>query len=307
LRFATLLMVLGAALLLSNNASAQQPPNCQPWINQVSWSGTITVAGGGKVVRSDGSTVKVDESATVSFTTDNPPVDICFDNQPLNWIAGVNGIKSYSVNINDEVDTPCQGMPGQDVTTYKVTNGSFGENAELVIDPFAKTYQVTMTPAVNGVKRDITTCGGQKLPPFILDSWIYGPNKPVLAAGIPLPSTGLALSGSVTYQAPATLEHFTDPGMSWTVTWSLTPTPHNFDLVVTIPNYQTWRPAGGKTEKDIGTDPVSGLGVLELRVQLIDKDTGAPSTLVPDKLTFKLADVSHEPGVSMNWPRGWLA
>jgi hypothetical protein len=287
---------------MAKSAHAQQPPTCAPWINQASWSGTITLAGGGQVVRSDGSKVKVQESATVKFTTDNPPVDVCFDNQPFNWIAGVNGIKSYSVNINDEVDTPCQGLPGQNVVTYTVTNGSFAENAELVINPFAGTYQLTMTPAVNGVKRDITTCDGTKLPSMILNSWIYGPNRPNLATGISLPSTGLTLSGSVTYFAPSSLEYFTDPTMSWTVTWNLTPTPRNFDLVVTIPDYPTWRPAGGKTEKDIGTDPVSGLSILEIDAQLIDKDTGIASTIPPDKMAFKLADVSREPGVSMNWP-----
>lgn len=297
------LVTTGAAFLLAGNAGAQQPGACQPWINQASWNGTITLEGDGEVVLADGSTVKVHESATVNFTTDNPPGDGCFDNQPLNWIAGVNGIKSYSVNLNDETDVPCLNVAGMTINKYQVTNGTYDENAELVIDPFAGTYQLTMTPAANGVVATSTDCQGSPLPPSTRSSWIYGPNKPYMVSGIPLPTTGLTLSGSVSYPSPVSvLENFNDPPITWTVTWNLTPVPKNLDLVVTIPNYPTWRPAGGKTEKDIGTDPVSGLSVLELDAQFIDKDTGLPSTVPPDKITFSLADVSHEPGVSMNWP-----
>ena len=298
--FAMALVVAGGYLFAAGSARAQQAGPCQPWINQDEWTGTISFQGDGQVVRSDGSTVKVHESATVSFATDNPPVG-CFEPDPINWIAGTAGIKSVSVNINDEVDTPCQ-AGGQSVHTEKVTNGTFAENVDLVIDPFAKTYQASLTQAVDGLQFDTTGCDGTKSPPLVVSQWGYGPKKPYLISGIPLPTSGVLLSGNISYQAPAVIENFTDPSITWTVTWNFVPTPKNLDLVITISNYQTWRPAGGKTEKEVGTDPVSGVSVLELDAQFIDKDTGAPSIAPPEKITFSLVSVSHEPGVSMNWP-----
>ena len=293
-----------ACLFLAGPSNAQQPPNCQPWINQDSWTGTISFQGDGQVLLADGRTVKIHESATVTFTTDNPPPPGCFEGVPLTWLAGAGGIKSYSAFINDEVDTPCQ-SGGQSVRTDKVVNGIYPpENADLQIDPFAKTYRPNMNPIVNGVRHDYTSCNGTKDPTQIENQIVFGPrrNPNYLTPDIVLPTTGVALSGTISYQAPGYVELFTDPPISWTVTWNLVPTPKNLDLVVTIPNYQTWRPAGGKTEKEIGTDPVSGLGVLELDAQLIDKDTGVASTVPPDKVTFSLVGVSKEPGVSMNWP-----
>ncbi len=298
---AAVLITIGMCSLLAGNASAQQLPNCAPWVNQASWTGTISLQGSGQVVRGDGSTEKINQSATVSFTTDNPAGDGCFTGIPLNWVAGVNGIKSYSVTINDEVDVPVPKC-GTTVNTFKVLNGTYPENAELVIDPFAGTYQVNMTTAVNALKFDSTLCDGTKQPTITWDSFLYGPHRPYLVSGIKLPSSGLTLSGSVSYQDVGGFEVINDPPVSWTITWNLVPTPKNLDLVVTIPNYQNWRPAGGKSEKDIGTDPVSGLSVLELDAQLIDKDTGVALTIPPEKLTFKLVGGSREPGVSMNWP-----
>ena len=90
---------------------------------------------------------------------------------------------------------------------------------------------------------------------------------------------------------------------SWTITWSMTPTPANLGVVVTIPTYNSWRPTGGRTEKEIGTSfPSNSPNVLAIQAQLVDMDTGMPSYLIPDKVTFTLADVSREPGVAMNWP-----
>jgi hypothetical protein len=69
---------------------------------------------------------------------------------------------------------------------------------------------------------------------------------------------------------------------SWTITWSMTPTPANLNLVVTIPSYSTWRPTGGRTEKEVGVNPTSlSPNVLGVRAQLMDKDTGMPSYLIP--------------------------
>ncbi len=298
---AALVIGIGMCSLLAGKANAQQPPNCAPWINQVSWTGTISLQGTGQVVRGDGSTEKIDQSATVSFTTDNPAGDGCFTGIPLNWIAGVGGIKSYSVTINDEVDTPVLKC-GVRVDTFKVLNGTYPENAELVIDPFAGTYQVNMNTAVNALKFDTTLCDGSKQPTFIWDSFLYGPRRPYLVSGIKLPSSGLTLSGSVSYQDVGGFELINDPPVSWTITWNLVPTPLNLDLIVSIPNYETWRPAGGKTEKDAGVDPVSGLHFLEVDAKLVNKDTGAPSTVMPEKLTYSLINPSRESGVALNWP-----
>jgi hypothetical protein len=42
--------------------------------------------------------------------------------------------------------------------------------------------------------------------------------------------------------------------------------------------------------------------ILPIFAQLVDKNTQQPTPFGPDKMTFSLVQVSHEPGVAMNWP-----
>jgi hypothetical protein len=66
--------------------------------------------------------------------------------------------------------------------------------------------------------------------------------------------------------------------------------------LTTNPDYDTWRPTGGRDENELS-------GIIGLHAVLIDKVTGQPATQVSaDQWNFTLKDVSHEPGVSMNWP-----
>ncbi len=114
------------------------------------------------------------------------------------------------------------------------------------------------------------------------------------------PATGLILTGGPTFQgAPCGFEL---PGVldqtagTTQVSFTLTPVT-DLDLVITIPNYDTWRPSAGRTEKEDGVgDP------LILQANLIRKSTGINNPVGPDKITFHLAQVSHETGVALNWP-----
>ncbi len=309
MRFAIMILTAaGIILLLAGNASAQQPPFCQPWLNQSSWSGTMSIQGAGQVVDSQGDIIKVNESATMTFTTDNSALDCAVS---LLWTASPAAVMTYSVTINDEIDMPC-GDGRLSGTTYQVTNGtSIARALFLVIDPVAGTYNLTMPPTADNVHEVSTLCDGTKVSDFFQQGWVYGPNtdsnkNSFQITNVPLPGTGLTLSGIRTIQAPANgLELFLDPPISWTVTWNLTPKARNLDLTVTIPTLGQWRPAGGKTEKDIGTDPVTGLSTLQMSAQLVDKDTG--ELVQADKITFSLKGVSSEPGVSMNWPPASVA
>jgi hypothetical protein len=114
------------------------------------------------------------------------------------------------------------------------------------------------------------------------------------------PATGLNLTTVVNtpgspcgFELPDTIDN-TAGTIQFSV--ALTPTSDN-DLIISIPQYSTWRPTGGLTEKEDGVgDP------LIIQASLIRKSTGLLAPVGPEKITFSLAEVSHEKGVAMNWP-----
>jgi hypothetical protein len=104
--------------------------------------------------------------------------------------------------------------------------------------------------------------------------------------------------GITTLQGSATFQAF---DFTWQTDCSpecglnITPTV-DLDAVKTIQDYDTWRPTAGRNEKDFG-------GGLIIEAQMYTKSTNKPTDAVlPDKWSFKLAQVSHEPGVALNWP-----
>ncbi len=104
-----------------------------------------------------------------------------------------------------------------------------------------------------------------------------------------MPSAIGPLSGTQSFTAPGPVQ--------WTVTWNITPNI-NYDVwLISSPDYGDWRPAGGKSESDVSE------GIIGFNVFIVDKDTGKSTAAVSvDGWKVELKDVSHEPGISMNYP-----
>jgi hypothetical protein len=299
---------LGACLLLPSVLQAQQP-NCKPWITVQKWQGTVTVTGRGTSTDSIGDTSSLQESDTIQLTfsgsTGNCPAQ-------AEW-----GATGQSINMQVSVVTSSADVLGCQQDRQK-TNAHPVYPADAMVagihmDFIKGIYFMHMARSFPSVPWDVETnsdaCG--QVSPSVLD--VFGPDPfcvdPLGESLIPLtalPSSLGSLSGSFVFScAPISPGPFFWVGgtpYTWTIRWNFSPTPPNLDLLVTIPQYQTWRPAGGTTEKDIGFDPATGSGELEIDAQLWDKDTNAASTIIPDKITFSLVKVSTEPGVAMNWP-----
>jgi hypothetical protein len=315
MRAMSVILIVVAVLLLSASVScAQQSPKCQPWIGIKSWQVTVHINGAGTRTDSSGNTASLQESDDVQFQMlidSSSPVPC---SNSLSWTIvqspkvsmHISGSASNLLGCRRNVSYSVANVDGGggslamdfEKGTYFVTFGLLG-TASWTTDNYSGSCFPGSEGFYDGVGLSYDpTCQG-----FDLAS------HPALINGA-LPGSGV-LSGSATYTCPSqalsSLGGFPlspDTNLfSWTITWSLTPTPANLALMLTIPTYETWRPTGGRTEKEVGTFLTSNApNVLGIRAQLMDKDTGMPSYLIPDKVTFALAQVSSEPGVAMNWP-----
>jgi hypothetical protein len=138
--------------------------------------------------------------------------------------------------------------------------------------------------------------------PNMLDPLLPQPQTPV-----PFPTSGIVLTGTTSFDSPPfeSLVEIPSPGeiVHWTIKWTFVPNPESLDLAVTIPKYLSWRPSGGKDENDTGISPLAPSGnLLGISARLVDKNSQQPTEFGPDQVTFALVQVSHEPGVAMNWP-----
>jgi hypothetical protein len=82
-----------------------------------------------------------------------------------------------------------------------------------------------------------------------------------------------------------------------TITWNLTRKKENLEVVVDIPDYESWIPQAALRpyDPDPGDWPMLVTASLRTKDGSLVKDKAA-------KFVFELVDVSHEPGVCMNFP-----
>jgi hypothetical protein len=299
----TTLTALVLFLLVSSPTQAQQKPaTCADWFAVQSWTGTITYNGSGSGSGGQGQSEIISESARIDFTTakGSSPCNIngAFANGVGIWGWSAVGIQStYHVNVHDSFETQGQdenGAPCTSTLTSEISNGTSASAVAQVNVTFTSatsgTHVVNASQQVDGVTETSTGCGGshsEVVPGFQWGPSMYPPN------GLPLPSTIGPLTGSQTFTAPGGVG---EP-VHWTVSWNITPNI-NWDVVLkTSPDYSTWRPQAGQSETDVSA------GILGVNVFVVDKDTGLSTARVSvGGWTVELKDVSHEPGVSMNYP-----
>lgn len=284
-------IVIAVALLLSaSGLRAQQACNVAPFLAPASWAGSVTITGTG--------------SGTISFTGGHTDYNISQSITLAPLLAakqeGFNGPQNATVNVNETFITSLDGVPG--TTTDTVTaNGSTafgpsGTGSVLAFDNIQCVYDLTVDSEFSQFVIDGQTQLGEW-------GWILAPTAPPSPVwNQPLPTSGTTLTGNQSFNAPVATSNGGTYPVHWTVNWSFSPTT-DLDVIVTIPSYSTWRPTGGLNEAETGLDPATGdFNSLEIQAQLVQKDTGQVVDFSPDKWTFSLVDVSHEPGVVMNWP-----
>jgi hypothetical protein len=294
--------VVVASLSLAGSAQAQsQLQTCEPWVNVKSFQGTINVTGSGTTTDS-GFTTSFHESDIIQVQLVTLPGQVCAGG--WGWQGSSKATVSADLTFSFPPELSCSGEAT--VSNKLMPFDPSLVTAGVVMDFERGTYGIGGEGlTTNSVPFDSSINTPGCLGPPVTNFGGYGPSCTPDLTGLPIvggvtPADLSSLVGNTHLNCAS--EMVGGGSFDWNVSWNLVPTQATWDLLVTIPQYATWRPAGGKTEKDTGQDPATGSGLLEIRAQLVDKDTGLPSFLVPDKVTFLLADVSQEPGVAMNWP-----
>jgi hypothetical protein len=303
--FLKIFALLGLFLLVPRLQAAQSQPTttCEDWAAVSKWTGTITITGSGQSTDQFGNVYKLQEAATIQFTTTSGPGNCGGVNSGWGWEAQNSDVK-YSVDVQDEEDTTCHdkndfSQTHPEKVIYSLAQGTFStRSAGMGIDfgdPSSPKFFASVFQNVDGVKisyQPDPACGSSA---SAISTEPWGPalgNSGIIPKNV-LPPTVSTLQGSTTYQGFDAI--FGNGTSTWTVSWNIIPTV-DLDVVLTIPDYATWRPSGGRTEKDFG-------GGLIVQVEIYIKSTNKPTSLVlPDKFSFSLAQVSHEPGVALNWP-----
>lgn len=295
-----LLLVIGVFLLFTGGAAAQEAPiTCADWFAIQGWNGTVTITGSGTTSDSSGLTTTINESATVTFKTDrsSAPCDLTQASNAFTGWSATGPNVTYSVDVHDQSTINSTDQSGHACVltiTDEVSGGTSSTksgNVDMRFNgPTAGKFQIAESNTVDGVQETTSGCGVTKT---VTTSTFWG------AVGgswpqnlVPLPSAIGPLTGTTTFQdsrAPAA-------PIAWTVSWNFTPSIDYDMYLVMDTDLDTWRPEAGSDENATG-------GFFSFHAEIIDKVTGQPASLVSaDQWNFTLKDVSHEPGVSMNFP-----
>lgn len=305
-----LVIAAAACLLAPQHLRAQQTATCAQWAAQ-SFSGTITISGSGQSTRADGTVFMTSQSATFNVTTTTGFIGCSSFPIAGSWDDTMQTTAS-GVTVHDKMIQPSVDSNGKPCT---ITTSFDFSNSGTFSDPnFGVTIAANFTSSTSGgyqllsgfnvpgftITVDGSNCGIPVQSSTSMES--LGPFSLALFPQLPLPNAIGSLSGSNSVQAPSNILATTGPDTnadaSWTVSWNLTPLPPNFDVIVTIPGYDTWRPTAGMSE----TDLAGATNLLTIQAKLVNKGTNQIATVVPDKWSFSLVGVSNEPGVAMNWP-----
>lgn len=254
------------------------------------WVGSFTVSGNASGTTSDGSQYTVQQSISGKFNL----------NQPVANGAQFWGTADISVNVHDKL--VLTNPDGSTDTTEWIAVGNYtSTNAFVNFNVLNGTFAVYVDYLATFGKRyfngTLENSDGFRWGPIETQGTLTSAPGPGLGF-VPLPTTGM----NVKFDSGSFQDFtWTNGGdTTWTIVVNLTPAS-NYDLVVTIPDYDQWRPTGGFTEEDTGPDFKGDFNLLRIEAQLMNLD-GTPAGAVPDDITFSLVKYSTEPGVSMNWP-----
>ncbi|MFI5247986.1 MAG: hypothetical protein ACHQWV_05480, partial [Nitrospirales bacterium] len=290
-RFRILALVFascGAALFSSDTAQAQNP--YLDFGNKATWTGTFTLSGHGSGTDGDVQwTVDETISGSFNFNTRSPAA------------PSYTGPANISTAINDSAVTTQS--DGSLFTIIYKANGSYTDvNAQLNLDTFGGLYGIVVNhtnPSGEEIANGISTPTGVSWGPFSSSLLYLSATGTMGNPYVALPTSGTNITFNTTFQ-DTSIESGKGP-ITWELSWTLTPGLPPLDLVVKIPEYDTWRPTAKLDEKQTGVTQNGSPNLLKMTALLLNPD-GTPASVIPDDIVFTLAEVSHEPGVSLNWP-----
>ncbi|HEU5080810.1 MAG TPA: hypothetical protein VFT72_16475 [Opitutaceae bacterium] len=196
-------------------------------------------------------------------------------------------------------------------TRYDRGAGTAEHHVELIMDFSNGTYSWSVTTGTfpasyGGTVKDAFT--SRRWGPATEDIHVVIPNAAPAEKIFKLPEDGLTISGSWSHdEATALRPQFVD-GFNLSeyaqasptrgrITWTISPAemePLDVELIVEPQGYDTWIPQGGPNEKTSGNQ-------LSIKATLVSLD-GGPLKHHAKQITFSLAEVSREKGVSLNTP-----
>jgi RHS repeat-associated protein len=214
-----LLLLAGVLLLLACPVRAQMA-DCGRWSEVRAWTGTFTMRGTGSGTSVDGWSVTVQQAIDGVLT---------LDQSGCPW----GGSLTASARINEEHVNSCDD-PSQGTATLTIRETGRTDAApalSAVLDIRSGTYRLfgILPPETEFVE---TFCGGGVVKS--LDLYFWGPFGNGLGGlgELPLPATGLTLSGSTRFQAPGGVDLVP---MDWEITWQLSPTTDTVEETVDDP------------------------------------------------------------------------
>jgi hypothetical protein len=253
---------------------------------------------------------------SVNQTIELSPVVNISTTQPNSF----QGAENASINVNDKYTYTALPPPGTPAFTQTYTTTAFGNTAMGFLNGGALLSMISVGACGYGFGADddfspfTYTVNGQSSQ----NQGIWGPPlsgnmlvPPVTSSSdqviVPFPTSGLELKGSIQFHAqpfdvPSLPDPLDVPDVVWIVSWDLVPVKRALDLIVTIPNYSTWRPTAGVDENTFGELTLDTANTLGITAQLVFKDTQQPTDFGPNQVVFTLTQFSSQPGVSMNWP-----
>ena len=287
------LLSAGFLFLRPELAQAQQTCNAMPFLDVTSWTGTFTLSGVGSGTTAAGDSYGVNESivATPDLTTVGPGSSTGTFNEKVHIDDNLTNPDGTFEHITDD-ETLSQGVTS--------TRGKL-PGAGLSINATNCTFEFDFDPSNNQVATDqngIQVAGGSTgfIGGYLVGTFLVTPGS--IVASLPTGGSTLTISATISLSAFSQV----GPEVNWTMNLSLSP-KQDLDLLVTIPDYSTWRPTANHKESEVGFDPTGKkLNVLEIQALLVNKTTQQAVDFPPDTVTFSLVDSSNEPGVVMNWP-----
>jgi hypothetical protein len=260
------------------------------------WSGTFTVSGQGSGTFENVSWVlNQTVTGTLNLTCLQGAACGCGGNFPSCTASGT----SITTSVNDSITDS-----NTHATTTYVANGQYNPQfVGLSYDFVNGQYAILLDPAQPSgqvIFPDGTVqSGGILWGPRVELGYISRTALNYPYFFVPFPASGLVLnfsspsflSGADTFELPDLGDNTVG---NWQVSWTLTPKTATPVLVIAPSGYDTWMPEAGKDETTPGN-------TITVTATLQDAD-GHPPTTKAQKIVFRLANVSHEPGIAMNFP-----
>lgn len=200
------------------------------------------------------------------------------------------GTYSFVIEANDRFDVPVTTVGRGFVQGDPLNSGTTLQDAPI----FTPRMLSSLTVRAQGadVLEWLTSWVGSYATP-VIDPTTLNPMAMTSGAGFALPPSGSVIRGERRWPFQFSMPDQTRR-TEQVLRWSFVADPKPVRLAVTIPGHKEWMPEAGGAAGGAGNR-------MSLRAQVVDAN-GAPTGIVPERVTFRLAQVSREPGVAMNAP-----